>query len=89
MGRQATEMLKGTLEGIVLGILAGIETARVIGLGLEAPTEALPLGPVPLQFLGAGLIALAVAVAVYFGYSIKHSRLERAEQPVPVDTNAG
>ncbi|WP_078656351.1 amino acid permease [Kitasatospora aureofaciens] len=37
----------------------------------------------------AGAIALAVAVAVYFGYSIKHSRLERAEQPVPVDTNAG
>ncbi|MDF2581307.1 MAG: hypothetical protein K0S49_2886 [Microbacterium sp.] len=60
MGR-ILELVTQTL-GVVLGILAGIETARVIGLGLEAPTEALPLGPVPLQFLGAGLIALAVAV---------------------------
>ncbi len=48
--------------GVVLGILAGIETARVVGLGLEAPNAALPLGPVPLQFLGAAIIALAVAV---------------------------
>ncbi|MFC9324704.1 amino acid permease [Kitasatospora sp. NPDC057015] len=29
----------------------------------------------------AGAIALVLAAAVYFGYSVKHSRLNRAEQP--------
>ncbi|MDE0546024.1 threonine/serine exporter ThrE family protein [Microbacterium sp. C7(2022)] len=48
--------------GVVLGILVGLQTARVIGLGMEAPSSALPLGPVPLQFVGAALIAVAVAV---------------------------
>ena len=48
--------------GVVLGILAGLETARVIGLGMTAPSEPLPLGPLPAQFLGAALIALAVTV---------------------------
>ncbi|GAB2709739.1 uncharacterized membrane protein YjjP (DUF1212 family) [Microbacterium marinum] len=48
--------------GVVLGILAGLETARVIGLGMSAPSESLPLGPLPVQFLGAALIALAVTV---------------------------
>ncbi|MFJ8626958.1 amino acid permease [Kitasatospora sp. NPDC093550] len=37
----------------------------------------------------AGAIALAVAVVVYFGYSIKHSRLEQAEpEAVPADRTA-
>jgi len=48
--------------GVVLGILAGLQTARVLGLAMEPPSEALPLGPVPLQFAGAALIAIAVAV---------------------------
>ncbi|MCR2828343.1 threonine/serine ThrE exporter family protein [Microbacterium sp. zg.Y909] len=48
--------------GVVLGILAGLETARVVGLGMAPPSDAVPLGPVPLQFLGAALIAVAVAV---------------------------
>lgn len=48
--------------GVVLGILAGLQTARVLGLAMEPPSEALPLGPVPLQFAGAALIAVAVAV---------------------------
>lgn len=55
------ELVTQTL-GVVLGILAGLETARVIGFGMAPPSEALPLGPVPLQFLGAALIAIAVAV---------------------------
>lgn len=60
MGR-ILELITQTL-GVVLGILAGLETARVIGFGMAPPNEALPLGPVPLQFFGAALIAVAVAV---------------------------
>ncbi|MFE4976128.1 amino acid permease [Kitasatospora sp. NPDC056651] len=38
----------------------------------------------------AGAIALAVALVVYFGYSMRHSRLEQPEQPsVPTDSAAG
>ncbi|MET8702418.1 amino acid permease [Kitasatospora sp. NPDC004723] len=37
----------------------------------------------------AGGIALALAVAVYFGYSIKHSKLERAEQPTETGSTVG
>ena len=55
------ELMTQTL-GVVLGILAGLETARVVGLGMEPPSEAVPFGPVPLQLLGAALIAVAVAV---------------------------
>lgn len=55
------ELVTQTL-GVVLGILAGLETARVIGFGMSPPSEALPLGPLPLQFAGAALIAVSVAV---------------------------
>ncbi|WP_295836990.1 threonine/serine exporter family protein [uncultured Microbacterium sp.] len=48
--------------GVVLGILAGLETVRVIGLGMSPPSNALPLGPVSVQFVGAAVIAIAVAV---------------------------
>ncbi|PTT23163.1 hypothetical protein DBR36_00315 [Microbacterium sp. HMWF026] len=48
--------------GVVLGILAGLETVRVMGLGMSPPTNALPLGPVAVQFVGAAVIAIAVAV---------------------------
>ncbi|MBN9213007.1 MAG: threonine/serine exporter family protein, partial [Microbacterium sp.] len=48
--------------GVVLGILAGLETVRVVGLGMSAPSMALPLGPLPLQFVGAAVIAIAVAI---------------------------
>ncbi|GAA3912885.1 threonine/serine ThrE exporter family protein [Microbacterium invictum] len=60
MGR-ILELVTQTL-GVVLGILIGLETARVIGLPMAPPSETLPLGPVPLQFLGAAIIAVAVAV---------------------------
>lgn len=55
------ELLTQTL-GVVLGILIGLQTAQVVGLGMEPPNEVLPLGPVPLQFAGAALIAVSVAV---------------------------
>lgn len=48
--------------GVVIGILAGLETVRVLGLGMSPPSMALPLGPVALQFTGAAVIAVAVAV---------------------------
>ena len=48
--------------GVVLGILAGLETVRVLGLGMSPPSSALPLGPITLQFVGAAVIAVAVAV---------------------------
>ncbi|MDT0117477.1 threonine/serine exporter family protein [Microbacterium sp. PRF11] len=48
--------------GVVLGILAGLETVRVIGMGMSPPSNALPLGPVSVQFVGAAVIAIAVAV---------------------------
>lgn len=60
MGR-ILELVTQTL-GVVLGILIGLETARVIGLGMQPPSEALPLGPLPVQFIGAALIALAVTI---------------------------
>ncbi|MDT0180325.1 threonine/serine exporter family protein [Microbacterium sp. ARD31] len=55
------ELMTHTL-GVVLGILAGLETARVLGVGMDPPDDALPFGPVPLQLLGAVLIAISVAV---------------------------
>lgn len=48
--------------GLVIGILAGLETMRVVGLGVAAPSAPLPFGPVPLQFAGAAVVAIGVAV---------------------------
>ncbi|MEV8267057.1 threonine/serine exporter family protein [Microbacterium sp. NPDC076911] len=55
------ELMTQTL-GVVLGILVGLQTARVVGLGMDAPNDALPLGPIPLQFAGAAVIAVSVAI---------------------------
>jgi len=60
MGR-ILELVTQTL-GVVLGILIGLETAKVIGMSMTPPSESLPLGPLGLQFLGAAIIAVAVAV---------------------------
>lgn len=49
--------------GVVLGILAGLETVRMLGLAMSPPSMALPLGPLPLQFVGAAVIAVAVAIS--------------------------
>ncbi|GAA3643847.1 threonine/serine exporter family protein [Microbacterium awajiense] len=62
------ELMTQTL-GVVLGILIGLEVARVIGMGMEPPDDAVPLGPVALQFIGAAVIA--VAVAVYNGAGLR------------------
>ena len=48
--------------GVVLGILLGLELARVLGFAMEPPSQALPLGPLPLQFVGAAIIDVAVAI---------------------------
>ena len=48
--------------GVVIGILVGLQVASLVGLTVDPPSEALPLGAIPLQFLGAALIAVSVAV---------------------------
>lgn len=60
-GGRILELVTQTV-GVVVGILGGLEVARVVGLGMTPPSEAVPLGPVSLQFAGAALIAVAVAV---------------------------
>lgn len=55
--------------GVVLGILLGLEFARVLGFAMAPPSQALPLGPLGLQFVGAAIIA--VAVAVYNGAGLR------------------
>ena len=48
--------------GVVMGILAALQFAQLVGIGMAPPSEAIPLGPVPLQLIGAILIAVAVAL---------------------------
>ena len=48
--------------GVVIGILVGLQVASLVGLTVDPPSEALPLGAIPLQFLGAALLAVSVAV---------------------------
>lgn len=60
-GGRILELTVQTL-GVVLGILVGLELARALGVGMSPPSEALPLGPLPGQFVGAVIVAIAVAV---------------------------
>lgn len=60
-GGRILELTVQTL-GVVLGILVGLELARALGVGMTPPSEALPLGPLPAQFAGAVIVAIAVAV---------------------------
>lgn len=60
-GGRILELTVQTL-GVVLGIVIGLELARALGIGMEAPSEALPLGPLPGQFTGAVIVAIAVAM---------------------------
>ncbi|MDX2376887.1 threonine/serine exporter family protein [Microbacterium sp. LRZ72] len=55
--------------GVVLGILAGLQFAGLIGITMAPPTAALPFGTIPLQFLGA--VMIAIAVTVYNGAGIR------------------
>src|SRR5690606_34101219 len=48
--------------GVVLGILIGLELARLVGFSMALPTDTLPFGPLPAQIAGAIIIAVAVAL---------------------------
>src|SRR5690606_24509842 len=48
--------------GVVLGILIGLELARLVGFRIPLPTDALPLGPFATQIVGGIIIAVAVAL---------------------------
>ncbi|WP_309127411.1 threonine/serine exporter family protein [Microbacterium sp.] len=48
--------------GVVLGILIGLEFARVLGFGITTPIDAIPFGPLPVQLGGAAIVAIAVAL---------------------------
>ncbi|WP_298040021.1 threonine/serine exporter ThrE family protein [uncultured Microbacterium sp.] len=48
--------------GVVLGILIGLELARLVNLTIPLPKDAIPFGTVPEQILGAIIISVAVAV---------------------------
>lgn len=48
--------------GVVLGILIGLEFARVLGFGITTPIDAIPFGPLPVQLGGAVIVAVAVAL---------------------------
>ncbi|GGA54833.1 membrane protein [Pseudoclavibacter endophyticus] len=56
--------------GVVLGILVGLELARMFGVGMDPPSESLPFGPLPAQFAGAVLVAIAVAVTNGAGFGV-------------------
>lgn len=60
-GGRILELTIQTL-GVVLGILVGLELARALDVGMEAPSAPLPLGPLAAQFAGAVVVAVAVAV---------------------------
>ncbi|KDA05410.1 hypothetical protein DC31_16785 [Microbacterium sp. CH12i] len=48
--------------GVVLGILIGLELARLLGFSMALPNDALPFGSLPSQIVGAVIIAVAVAL---------------------------
>lgn len=55
--------------GVVIGIVGGLWVARALGMGFVVSTEAVALGPVPLQF--AGVIVIAVTVAIWNGAGLR------------------
>lgn len=48
--------------GVVLGILIGLEVARLVGFSMPLPNDALPFGPLPAMIGGAIIISVAVAL---------------------------
>ncbi|GAA4193801.1 threonine/serine exporter family protein [Microbacterium oryzae] len=60
-GGRILELTLQTL-GVVLGIVVGLQLASALGVGLQLPAEALPLGSFPGQIIGAILVAVTVAV---------------------------
>lgn len=55
--------------GVVLGILIGLELARLVDLSIPLPMDAIPFGTIPEQILGA--IIISVAVAVFNGSGLR------------------
>jgi uncharacterized membrane protein YjjP (DUF1212 family) len=53
--------------GIVLGILAGLQVGVALGHPIAVATQALTLGPVVAQFVGATAISAAFALSAYSG----------------------
>ena len=54
--------------GIVLGIVAGLEVGVTFGHPITVSTQALTLGPVVAQFVGATVISAAFALSAYAGF---------------------
>lgn len=55
--------------GVVIGILVGLEVGSVLGFTMGLPDDPAPFGPLLNQFLGA--IIIAIAVAVFNGAGIR------------------
>src|SRR5690606_12330538 len=55
--------------GVVLGILIGLEVARIFSISIPLPTDAIPFGSLIAQ-IGAAII-IAVAVAVFNGAGLR------------------
>jgi uncharacterized membrane protein YjjP (DUF1212 family) len=53
--------------GIVLGIVAGLQVGVALGHPIAVSPQALPLGPVVAQFIGATVISAAFALSAYAG----------------------
>jgi uncharacterized membrane protein YjjP (DUF1212 family) len=54
--------------GIVLGIVAGLQVGVALDHPIAVSTEALTLGPVVAQFIGAAVISAAFALSAYSGW---------------------
>lgn len=48
--------------GVVIGILIGLEVAGLFDIRINPPEQAPPLGAIPLQLVGAAVIAVTVAI---------------------------
>jgi uncharacterized membrane protein YjjP (DUF1212 family) len=53
--------------GIVLGIVSGLQAGVALGHPIAVSTQALTLGPVVAQFIGATVISAAFALSAYAG----------------------
>ena len=61
--------------GVVIGILVGLELGGVLGFTMELPDDPAPFGPLLNQFVGAIIIAVAVAVFNGAGHAGKFASL--------------
>ncbi|MGF3055482.1 threonine/serine ThrE exporter family protein [Microbacterium sp. YY-01] len=73
--------------GVVLGILIGLELARVLGFGMMSPIDPIPLGPLPAQLGGAAIVA--IAVAVFNGAGLRIVAVSAALSLIAISTYSG